>query len=93
MSTLQGCLPHNSVFFTGVFTLQISPRYRGVYLTKVSLLQECLPHNGISYWEVGVLTLKKRLLYRGVYLTIGFPVQDCQDDRDVHATGVFVVEG
>ena len=40
-----------------------------------------------------MLTLKERLLYRGVYLTIGFPVQDCQDDRDVHATGVFVVEG
>ena len=73
--------------------MQIRPRYTGVYLTKASLLQEYLPHNRISYCAVGVLTLKERLLYRGVYLTIRFPVQDCQDDRDVHATGVFVVEG
>ena len=93
MSTLQGCLPDNSVSFTGGLTLQICPRYRRVYLTIASSLQGCLPHNRISCCEVGVLTLKERLLYRGVYLTIGFPVQDCQDDRDVHATGVFVVEG
>ena len=41
MSTSQRCLPHNSVFFTGVLTIRICPRYTGVYLTKASSLQGC----------------------------------------------------